>query len=103
MAKSNIKSKLPSLGKKADNFLDGADYASEKAAVSKTSRKKKDVVLPWEEPYVRADVTKQFTLRMKEPLFLKLRYIGEHSPQSANAFVLDVLGKAVEEKIGEMT
>lgn len=55
-------------------------------------------VLPWEAPGVREDVTKAYALRLREPLYLKLKWAAEQRGQSMNAFITE----AVEGAVGEI-
>ncbi len=59
-----------------------------------------DVVLPWDEPGVRADVIKQYNLRLSEPALLKLRYVVEHRlARSINSYILETLLPRLDEDI----
>lgn len=55
--------------------------------------------LPWQQPGVRADVTKPFNLRLPEPLKLKLDYIRERTRISVHEFVMEALIPAVEAEV----
>ena len=55
--------------------------------------------LPWQQPGVRADVTKPFNLRLPEPLKLKLDYIRERTRISVHEFVMEALIPAVEAEL----
>lgn len=54
---------------------------------------------PWQQPGVRADVTKPFNLRLPEPLKLKLDYIRERTRISVHEFVMEALLPAVEAEL----
>jgi len=58
---------------------------------------------PWLSPNVREDVQRPFNLRLSEPQRMKLKFIAENTPPSMQQFCLDVLDKAIEEKIYELT
>ena len=64
---------------------------------------KTEEVYPWEDPRVREDVKKTLPLRIDEPLYLKLKFIAEHTPYSMNSFVLDRLTDEIEEEISRLT
>ena len=55
--------------------------------------------LPWQQPNVRADVTKPFNLRLPEPLKLKLDYIRQRTRVSVHEFVMAALVPAVEAEL----
>jgi len=60
-------------------------------------------VYPWEEPHIREDVKKNLPLRIPEPLYMKLKYIADHTPYSMNSFILERLTEQIEQEIAEMT
>lgn len=63
-----------------------------------------NVVLPWEESGVRADVIKQYNLRLSEPALLKLRYVVEHRlARSINSYILERLLPRLDEDIALLT
>ncbi len=57
---------------------------------------------PWEEPHIREDVKKNIPLRLPEPLYLKLKFIAEHTPYSMNSFILERLTEMIEEEVAEL-
>jgi hypothetical protein len=59
-------------------------------------------IYPWQEAHIRADVTKVYNLRLSEAYLLKLKYIAEHTPDSMQKFCLNVLEKAIDDKINEI-
>ncbi len=64
---------------------------------------KEEKVYPWDEPHVREDVMKSLPLRLSEPLYLKLKYIAEHTPYSMNSFILERIAEDIEEEIAKLT
>ena len=58
---------------------------------------------PWDEPHIREDVKKNLPIRLPEPLYMKLKYIAEHTPYSMNSFILERLTSEIEEEITRMT
>jgi hypothetical protein len=58
---------------------------------------------PWEEPHIREDVKKNLPLRISEPLYMKLKYIADHTPYSMNSFILEHLTEQIEQEISRMT
>ena len=58
--------------------------------------------LPWNAPHVRDDLYKPRTFRLTERMFIKLQWIAKNGPQSAEAFVRDILDSALDEKINEL-
>jgi hypothetical protein len=73
------------------------------AAGAGKDNSKKEVVYPWEEPHIRNDVIKNLPLRFSEPLYLKLKYIADHTPYSMNSFILERLTKEIEQEIIRLT
>ncbi len=61
-----------------------------------------DIMYPWEEPYIREDVKKNLPLRIPEPLYLKLKYIAEHTPYSMNSFILEKLSEKIEAEVAAL-
>ena len=64
---------------------------------------KQDVVYPWEEQHIREDVKKNLPLRIPEPLYMKLKYIADHTPYSMNSFILERLTSEIEEEVASLT
>lgn len=54
---------------------------------------------PWEELHIREDVKKNIPLRLPEPLYMKLKFIAEHTPYSMNSFILERLTEIIEEEV----
>ncbi|MFZ5798461.1 MAG: hypothetical protein ACYCYR_08175 [Desulfobulbaceae bacterium] len=63
----------------------------------------KKEVYPWEEPHIREDVKRNLPLRIPEPLYMKLKYIAEHTPYSMNSFILACLTEQIELEVARMT
>ena len=64
---------------------------------------KKEEIYPWEEPHIREDVKKNLPIRLPEPLYMKLKYIAEHTPYSMNSFILERLTAEIEEEVTRLT
>ncbi len=73
------------------------------AAGAGMNNSKEEVVYPWEEPHIRKDVIKNLPLRFSEPLYLKLKYIADHTPYSMNSFILERLTIEIEEELARLT
>lgn len=69
------------------------------AAAAGSRKKETDEVYPWEEPHIRDDVKKNLPLRLPEPLYMKLKYIADHTPYSMNSFILEKLTEEIEAEI----
>lgn len=54
---------------------------------------------PWQAPYVRAEVKRGYTVRIPEPLYLRLRYLAEHSPESMAGIILAGIEREVAERL----
>ena len=62
-----------------------------------------ETVYPWQEPHIREDVKKNLPIRLPEPLYMKLKFIAEHTPYSMNSFILERLTEEIEEEITRLT
>ena len=62
-----------------------------------------ETIYPWQEPHIREDVKKNLPIRLPEPLYMKLKYIAEHTPYSMNSFILERLTEEIEEEITRLT
>jgi hypothetical protein len=62
-----------------------------------------ETVYPWQEPHIREDVKKNLPIRLPEPLYMKLKYIAEHTPYSMNSFILERLTEEIEKEIIRLT
>jgi len=62
----------------------------------------REEVYPWEEPHIREDVKKTLPLRIPEPLYMKLKYIADHTPYSMNSFILERLTEEIEKEIARL-
>jgi len=69
------------------------------AAAAGTRKSAEDELYPWEEPRVREDVKKNLPIRLPEPLYMKLKYIADHTPYSMNSFILEKLTEEIEEEL----
>lgn len=76
-----------------DEFASGAGKRGAKQAIN----------YPWEEPHIREDVKKNLPLRIPEPLYMKLKYIADHTPYSMNSFILERLTNEIEEEVDRLT
>ncbi|BHH84198.1 hypothetical protein [Desulforhopalus sp. 52FAK] len=72
------------------------------AAAAGTGKKDANELFPWEEPRVREDVKKNLPIRLPEPLYMKLKYIADHTPYSMNSFILEKLTEEIEEEINAL-
>ena len=82
--------------KKKDTDLD--KFAAGAGKYSATEEE----VYPWKEPHIREDVKKNLPLRIPEPLYMKLKYIADHTPYSMNSFILERLTEEIEEEIARL-
>lgn len=69
------------------------------AAAAGTRKNDTDELYPWENPRIREDVKKNLPLRLPEPLYMKLKYIADHTPYSMNSFILEKLSEEIEAEI----
>ena len=104
---ANLRTRRPRLD--ADSFIAAAEVPADPTIVSPSAPPKASPTakvaegrgepLPWQQPGVRADVTKPFNLRLPEPLKLKLDYIRERTRISVHEFVMAALVPAVEAEL----
>lgn len=74
------------------------DEVAAEAFVLAAGTRTAEGIKPWEAPHVREDVTKAYALRLREPLYLKLKWASEQRGLSMNAFITS----AVESAVGEL-
>jgi len=84
----------------AENLPDDADAQDESS--SPAGREGASPQLPWQEPYVRDDVTKTYLMRMDEPLHLKLKYVSEKTGKSMNQLCNAAVEDLVESLLDEI-
>lgn len=108
MGNRKLKSR-PSGGGSVEDFISGATSQTMEQpkpaadpAMPGEAKARHGGRLPWEKETVRADVIKQFALRLPEPYFLKLKYIAEQTPDSMQKFCQDALRSAINEKLREL-
>jgi len=87
----------------------GAEQKKEPAAEKKTKQHQqqppaghKPSSLPWEEPHVREDVTKQILLRVPEPLYLQLKWLAQKSASeysSMSQIIMDGTEQLVKKEL----
>lgn len=101
----NISSQLPT---RREKFIRGAtakEAPGQQVPSPAEDQKETDHFeeqLPWEEPFVRADVIKSLHLRIDEPLLLKLKWVAAQTGMSQNKIVLSALSAEVESKISSL-
>lgn len=67
------------------------------AGAEEPKGKNKKADLPWEDPYLRDDVTKVFNLRLSEKHFSMLKYLAENQKkESMQSICLDILEPMLE-------
>ncbi len=70
---------------------------------AKDSANKEKKSLPWEQPGVSERVVKSFNLRIKEPDYLKLKFVFEQSrKKSVHAFCLNVVLEEVARRLKKL-
>lgn len=81
-----------------EEFISGAEQPKNSTQQeNKKPRKKENDMLPWEDPYLRDDVTKLFNLRLSEKHYAMLKYLAEHQKkESMHSICLDVLEPMLE-------
>ena len=57
---------------------------------------------PWQEPHVREDVNQAFSLRLPEPLYLKLKYISTETGRSMNHMLTTLVEEMVDERLDDV-
>ena len=73
------------------------------AGAGKTAPAAAAEVYPWEDQYVREDVTRQVLLKMPEPLYLKLKHITSYTPYNMTSFILEKIGPEIEKEVARLT
>jgi hypothetical protein len=95
-----LTSKRPALATE-DEFIAGAEKSAPKVEAKKPKPVKS--AYPWDAPSVRSDVTKIKNIRLPEAYLMKLKFIAENSPKSAEAFIRDALMPAIDKEIAKLT
>lgn len=54
---------------------------------------------PWQAPYVRDEVKRGYTVRIPEPLYLRLKWVAERSPESMAGIILAGVEREVAERL----
>lgn len=85
----------------AEDFISGAEKVTSQPEERRSGSPRGEY--PWEKPSVRADVIKIKTVRISEPYLLKLKFIAENSPKSAEAFIREALMPAIDKEIAKLT
>lgn len=57
---------------------------------------------PWQQDYVREDVTKGYALRLPEPLYLKLKYVSKQTRISMNELINGAVESIVQENLKQL-
>lgn len=113
MKKQNLHSRPPKIIKDLEAFINGAEVKNSKSLDSPNSNQilndksnkifiQEAETFPWEEPQVREDVKKTFTLRLSEPDLLKLQFIQKKTNKSMHKFCLEHLIPAIEAEINKL-
>ena len=87
----------------AESFINGA--VSEKSAAAtgtESPSEEHSAAYPWQEEYVREDVIKGYSLRLPEPLYLKLKYVSQQTGHSMNALCKEAVRSVVEDYLREL-
>ena len=88
----------PNKGKNEDIesfIMEAADPIS--SGAHNTTKEKS--IVPWESPYVRKDLKKNFLLRLNEVDFVKIKYLSELKKCSMHKIIMDFLIPAVNKSI----
>lgn len=73
------------------------DVSSFIAGAEPTTKKSANTALPWEDPYLRDDVTKLFNLRLSEKHYAMLKYLAENQKrESMHSICLDAIEPMLE-------
>ena len=94
--KNKISAKPPILSANTgkDIFIKGAE--------NKVSSSMQNSALPWNQPHVRNDIKKAFTVQLPEECILKLQYIKEQTNQSQQKIVRESVIECVDKIISQI-
>lgn len=99
MSKSHFRSRPPRIdsdpGDAADAFIEAAEKPETAPTID--GPEVSNEPLPWEDAHVREDVKKLFSLRLPEPLMLKLQYISSRTGKSMHQYCLEHLAPRIEQ------
>lgn len=69
---------------------------------AKPKQQNKKRVYPWQEPHIREDVNQAFSIRLPEPLYLKLKYISDQTGRSMNHMLKTLAEEMVDETLDDV-
>ena len=84
--------------KTAQDFI----MEAEKREAKQKTPYQKEIIYPWQEKHVRADVQKVFTVRLPEEYILKIKYISESTNKSQQQLVRDIINAGLKEILNDM-
>jgi hypothetical protein len=87
-------------GAEAEKTDEDVKEAPKRQRKRKAQKQKK--VYPWQEPHVRDDVNQAFSIRLPEPLYLKLKYISDETGRSMNHMLKTLAEEMVEETLDDV-
>lgn len=73
-------------------FILGAEASQEET---------KPEMMPWEDESLRDDVVKLYNLRLPEPVYVKLKWLAENSPDSMHTIAMQGVLKEMERRLKE--
>jgi len=74
------------------DFILGAEASQEEI---------KSEMMPWEDESLRDDVVKLYNLRLPEPVYVKLKWLAENSPDSMHTIAMQGVLKEMERRLKE--
>jgi len=74
------------------DFILGAEASQEET---------KPEMMPWEDESLRDDVVKLYNLRLPEPVYVKLKWLAENSPDSMHTIAMQGVLKEMERRLKE--
>ena len=92
-----------------NQFIQAAEVtpATPKKTVTKPATpmvaKTEKTTYPWEDPTIREDVRKLFSLRFPEPVILKLKFISEQTGKNMHQICMDVIEPMIDAEIKRLT
>jgi hypothetical protein len=89
----------PPVPQSAEEFI---MEAATVATVQPSSKVKRDIRYPWQEPNVRADVVKSVNLRLSEEFILKLQYLSDQTGKSQQKIIREVLIPHLEDELNKV-
>ena len=91
----------PPYKKSIDEFINEAS-GSNRRDDNLSNKTPKFASYPWNDPIIRSDVHKVFTVKLPEELILKIKFISEQTNKSQQKIVREILIEEINKSINHL-